>query len=224
VGANDAKQEEYPINASNEDKIMNNLFLEIAFKHKTRYCPSYCAKCYLNFCRDFIVPIGDAHGETPPDSDAIWRQWFSGLTQPWNEHLADELKTVPIGEFMKIEDWINHLRIAFFFIRDAEMQNSVLRHWLATFGGEVVFAEMILTHFAKSEDIREAWMQKTPPGYMQVIWDRRAEASGHARASAKRRHIRHLVKSFYANKRLDISDPEVVQEMIEQMEHDIADQ
>ena len=144
---------------------MSNRFLELATAGDFSYCgsPGYCTKCLWRFHRDFINPIEQAHGELPTDLGKVPLHEFL-LLRGWREHLADELLTLPIPEFMRLKYWVEHLRMAFFCLRDRDLQASVLHRWIAMFCDDVRFADVVVFYLIKpahvGTDVGNVWIHK----------------------------------------------------------------
>jgi hypothetical protein len=144
---------------------MSNRFLELATAGDFSYCgvPGYCTKCLWRFHRDFINPIEEARGELPTDLTKVQLHEFL-LRRGWREHLADELLTLSIPEFLRLQYWNGHLRMAFFCLRDHDLQALVLRRWLTTFSDDVHFGDVVVFYLVKpahvGTDIGDAWIKK----------------------------------------------------------------
>ncbi len=143
---------------------MNSRLLEHATAGDFSCCgkPGWCAKCKYRFYRDFITPIELAHGESPPDLTVMPLEEFMRL-RGWRERLVAEMMPLPIADFMKLRYWADHLRMAFYFINDTEMEASLLRHWLTTFNDDPEFAHFVsasLTRHQHGNDVCCAWKQK----------------------------------------------------------------
>ena len=82
---------------------MSKRFVTFATAGDFSYCgtPGYCTKCKYRFYRDFITPIEQAYGETPPDLGALSLEHFMQL-QGWRKHLVEEMMSLPISDFMKL--------------------------------------------------------------------------------------------------------------------------
>ena len=81
----------------------------------------------------------------------------------WRERLVEEMMNLPISDFMKLRYWDDHLRMAFYFINDGEMEASLLWSWLATFGDDVRFAELAVSSLNRhphGTKLVDAWSQK----------------------------------------------------------------
>jgi len=114
------------------------------------------------FYRDFITPIEQAHGEIPPDLTVMPLDVFMQL-RGWRERLVEEMMNLPISDFMKLRYWDGHLRMAFYFINDGELEASLLRRWLVTFGDDVRFAELVVSSLIWHQHgtkLGDAWTQK----------------------------------------------------------------
>ena len=143
---------------------MSQRFVTFATAGDFSYCGAVgsCAKCKFRFYRDFITPIEQAHGEIPPDLTRMPLEQFMQL-RGWRERLVEEMTTLPIADFMKLRYWDDHLRMAFYFIHDAELEASLLRQWLTACGDEPRFAEFVVSSLLRHQhdtELADAWSQK----------------------------------------------------------------
>ena len=130
---------------------MSNLFLKQATARDFSYCgePGYCTKCLFRFLFDFITPIGEAHGEPlSAFKDVSPREVLN--RRDWQEYLAQELLVLPLGEFVKLQYWEGHLRMAFYCISDLDLQASVLQRWSETPLDNVRFVDVATFHIIRS--------------------------------------------------------------------------
>ena len=143
---------------------MSNRFLALATAGDFSYCgePGYCTKCLFRFVRDFITPIGLAHGEPVATFQDGWPQEIihRRITQ---ERLAAELLDLPISEFVKLKYWEGHLRTAFYALRDVDLQAAVLQRWVESPLEDVRFVDVVIFRFIRHSHlytpIGDAWIR-----------------------------------------------------------------
>ena len=143
---------------------MSNLFLQQATARDFSYCgePGHCTKCLFRFVRDFITPIGEAHGEPASSYENVWPQeiFRRRVTQ---ERLANELLGLPTAEFVKLQYWEGHLRMAFYCLGDHALQAAVLRRWVEAPLEDVRFVDVIIFHLIRHGHLRtpvgDAWIK-----------------------------------------------------------------
>lgn len=145
---------------------MSNYFLKLATEKDFSYCgeAGYCIKCLYRFHRDFINPIELARGEPSTDLLSVSLHEFLRL-RGWREHLAEEMLTLPISDFLKLQYWDGHLRMAFFCLREHDLQAQALESWLQSFDDGIRFADVVLFYLVKPSyvgtPVGDAWIQKT---------------------------------------------------------------
>jgi len=171
---------------------MANLYLQQATARDFSYCgnPGDCTKCLFRFLWDFMTPIGEAHGEPPSAfKDVSPREVLH--RRAWQEYLAQELLALPLGEFLKLQYWEGHLRMAFFCMRDADLQATVLQRWLESPLEDVRFVDVVMFYLIRHGHLRapvgDAWVKA-------------------AIAMAERTKDRSLVESLVWTLRRSISD------------------
>ena len=143
---------------------MSNRFLELATAGDFSYCgePGHCTKCMFRFVRDFVKPIGIAHGEPASSYEDVWPQeiFRRRVTQ---EQLANELLGLPTAEFVKLQYWEGHLRTAFYCLGDHELQAAVLQRWLESPLNDVRFVDVVIFYLVRSGHLHtpvgEAWIK-----------------------------------------------------------------
>lgn len=130
---------------------MNNLFLQLATARDFSYCgePGFCAKCSFRFLRDFITPIGETHGEPASAFENAWPQEIFNRRST-QEQLAKELLGLPIYEFVKLQYWEGHLRMAFYAMSDPALQASVLQQWLESPLDDVRFVDVVIFYLIRN--------------------------------------------------------------------------
>lgn len=190
-------------------------YFETAKNRTARYCPNYCGKCRCAFFDDLIKPLFTRRGVLDPDMDSMQRQLSQ--SQEWQGHLADELKGIPIAEFIEVPDWFLHIRLTLQLIPDRA--DSVLMHWFTTLDGNRQIAGFLMEKISISADVKKAWLEKMPE--LQTVLDQDAQASRHRMAHEKRRAIRAKTNRFISSQRLQADTPEIRQQIIDQLERDL---
>jgi hypothetical protein len=143
---------------------MSNLFLQQAKAHDFSYCgePGFCAKCMFRFVRDFVTPIDESHGESTSGYEKAWPQEIFSRRST-QEHLAKELFELPISEFVKLQYWEGHLRMAFHAVRDPDLQASVLQRWLESPLKDVRFVDVVVFYLIRHGHLHapvgDAWVK-----------------------------------------------------------------
>lgn len=171
---------------------MSNLFLKQATAQDFSYCgePGFCTKCMFRFVRDFVTPIDASHGEPTSGYEKAWPQEIF-RRRSTQEHLAHELLKLPISEFVKLQYWDGHLRMAFHAMSDPGLQASVLQHWLDFPLEDVRFVDVVIfyliRHGCQHAPVGQAWIKA-------------------AVALAERTKDRSLVESLVWTLRRSISD------------------
>lgn len=129
---------------------MSNLFLQLATARDFSYCgePGFCTKCSFRFLRDFVTPIGEKHGEPASAFENAWPQEIFSR-RPTQEQLAKELLDLTISEFVKLQYWEGHLRMAFYVMRDPDLQASVLQRWLESPFDDVRFVDVVIFYLIR---------------------------------------------------------------------------
>jgi len=54
--------------------------------------------------------------------------------------------------------------MAFYFINDVDLEASLLRRWVVTFGNDLRFAELVVSYLIRHQygtEVGDAWTQKT---------------------------------------------------------------
>jgi hypothetical protein len=139
--------------------------LERARASDWSYCgePGECTKCNLRFRREIIEPIEESLGCLTPDLRSLRFPDFKKL-RSWREHLAEELLSLPLNEFRKLQHWEGHLRMAFFFLRDRELESEILTKWLRDIGDDVEFVDSVIFHLIRrrhtGSSIGSAWIER----------------------------------------------------------------
>lgn len=142
---------------------MSNLFLQLATAKDFGYCgePGYCTKCLFRFLRDFMTPIGEAHGEPPSAFKEVSPREVLHR-RAWQEYLHQELVELPLGEFVKLQYWEGHLRMAIFWVANPDLQASVLHRWLESPSDNVRFVDVVIFYIIRSGHLHtpvgDAWI------------------------------------------------------------------
>lgn len=145
---------------------MSNLFLQLATARDFSYCgePGFCTKCSFRFLRDFVTPIGETHGEPASAFENAWPQEIFSRRST-QEQLAKELLDLPISEFVKLQYREGHLRMAFYAMRDPDLQSSVLQRWLESLLDDVRFVDVVIFHLIRHGHPHtptwDAWIKAT---------------------------------------------------------------
>lgn len=155
---------------------MINLLVDLVRSKHFKCCGEIgrCGKCLSRFITDIINPIELANGSEPLKSGDYGLYNFGPYTfyNPKNfmsvgkraEHLANELLSLPIEEFIKLEDWAEIMRMAFYGLPDKDLRSLILRKWLIAVGSNIRVTDVLLFYILRKEpidpDVYEAWIQK----------------------------------------------------------------
>ncbi len=144
---------------------MPNQFLERVRASDRSYCDRLptCPKCSRRFRREVIEPIEQVRGElTSNVTEMRFVDFFQLLG--WREHLMRELLALPLDELRELLYWEDHLRMAFYFLRDREREAEILRHWLAASGDDVEFVDTVVFYLIRPRhlgtDLATAWIDR----------------------------------------------------------------
>lgn len=143
---------------------MESRFIGLARAGDFSYCRPYCAKCYFRFVRDFITPVEMACGALPEGGFPSGMWWHEIMALPGvQNHLADELESVPLSELLQLNHWDGHLTVAFTMLRGSDLPDRILRRWLETCPDNPRLVDVLIFYvlpLATDSEIRHAWLAK----------------------------------------------------------------
>jgi len=144
---------------------MKQHFSDFGRASECNYCRHYCAKCYIQFVKEFIEPMEKANGTLPEGGFPNGMWWDRIMEFPGVKgHLAAELENLPLSEFVQLQYWAGQLCIGFAMLKDGDLQAGILRRWLATCPDNIQFVDVVifylLPHAFVSAEINEQWVAK----------------------------------------------------------------
>jgi hypothetical protein len=153
------------------------------------YCRTRCAKCYSQFVWDFIEPMERERG-TLPKGYSRGMFWADVMNIPGiKEHLAEELESLPLLDFLKLEHWDRCLCLAFEIINDQQLHATILREWIKMCPDSTHFVDLVvfylLPHVDLNSDLTKEWTEraiklaittKDPSLVESLIWRLKANA------------------------------------------------
>jgi hypothetical protein len=127
------------------------------------------------FVSVIINPIEQAHSGSAIDNNQFRPHLITSLMHSHhrNEHLADELSELSVLEFMKLPNWMNILRMSFYFISDNKLRSAVLEKWYASYSENSILTDFVIFYVIRAypinTDIYDAWIKN---GILQVKHNR----------------------------------------------------